>query len=73
MIRMFKSSSEMDRTSRTYRSVKNAYRVSVLNRVGKRLTGRHRRTWEYNIEVDLKEIGYDGLDWIRLAQDRYQQ
>jgi hypothetical protein len=23
-----------------------------------------------NIKMDLKEIGWDGLDWIDLAQDR---
>jgi hypothetical protein len=25
-----------------------------------------------NIKVDLKEIGWDGMDWIKLAQDRDQ-
>jgi hypothetical protein len=25
-----------------------------------------------NIKMDLKEIGWDGVDWIDLAQDRDQ-
>jgi hypothetical protein len=28
------------------------------------------RRWEYNIKNDLREIGWEGLDWIRLAQVR---
>jgi hypothetical protein len=26
----------------------------------------------YNIEIDLRGIGWDGMDWIHLAQDRDQ-
>jgi hypothetical protein len=26
----------------------------------------------YNIKIDLREIGWDGMDWIYLAQDRDQ-
>jgi hypothetical protein len=25
---------------------------------------------EYNIKIDLKEMGCDGVDWIGVAQDR---
>jgi hypothetical protein len=28
--------------------------------------------WADNIKIDLREIGWDGMDWIHLAQDRYQ-
>jgi hypothetical protein len=31
---------------------------------------RPRRRWEDNIKMDLREIGIDGANWIRLAQDR---
>jgi hypothetical protein len=31
-----------------------------------------RRRWEDNIKMDLREIGIDGANWIRLAQDRVQ-
>jgi hypothetical protein len=33
---------------------------------------RPRCRWEDNIELDLREIGIDGANWIRLAQDRVQ-
>jgi hypothetical protein len=36
----------------------------------KRSLGRRRRMWVNNIKVDLREIGWDGMDWIDLAQDR---
>jgi hypothetical protein len=35
---------------------------------GKRPIGRPRRKWEDNI--NLQEVGYVGMDWIDLAQDR---
>jgi hypothetical protein len=34
--------------------------------------GRPRRRWEYNIKMDLREIGLGGMDWIDLAQDADQ-
>jgi hypothetical protein len=37
---------------------------------GKRLLGRRRRRWADNIKTDLLEIGWGGVDWIGLAQDR---
>jgi hypothetical protein len=33
---------------------------------------RPRRRWVDNIKTDLREIGWDGMDWIDLAQDRDQ-
>jgi hypothetical protein len=51
---------------------KNAYRILVGNREGKRPLGRPRRRWEDNIKMDLRELGWDGVDWIELAQDRDQ-
>jgi hypothetical protein len=38
----------------------------------KRPQGRPRRRWVDNIKMDLREIGWDGMDWIDLAQDRDQ-
>jgi hypothetical protein len=38
----------------------------------KRPLGRQRSRWEDNIKMDLKEIGWEGMDWMHLAQDRYQ-
>jgi hypothetical protein len=37
---------------------------------GKRPLGRPRRRWVDNIKIDLREIRWDGMDWIDLAQDR---
>jgi hypothetical protein len=51
---------------------RNAYRILVGNPEGKRPLGRPRRRWENNIRVERREIGWDGIDWIDLAQDRYQ-
>jgi hypothetical protein len=30
----------------------------------------HRCRWEDNIKIDHKEIGWEGVEWIHLAQDR---
>jgi hypothetical protein len=38
----------------------------------KRPLGRPRHKWEYNIEIDLNEIGRGGVYWFHLAQDRNQ-
>jgi hypothetical protein len=51
---------------------RNAYRILVGNPEGKRLLGRPRRRWVDNIQMDLRDIEWDGMDWIDLAQDRYQ-
>jgi hypothetical protein len=51
---------------------RNAYRILVGNSEGKRPLGRPRRRWVDNIKMDLREIGWDGRDWIDLAQDRDQ-
>ena len=37
---------------------------------GKRPLWRPRRRWEDNIKMDLQEVGFGGVDWIELAQDR---
>jgi hypothetical protein len=39
---------------------------------GKRPLGRPRRRWVDNIEMDIREIGWVGTDWIDLVQDRDQ-
>jgi hypothetical protein len=51
---------------------KNAYRILVGNPEGKRPLARPRRRWVDNIKMELREIGWDGMDWIDLAQDRDQ-
>jgi hypothetical protein len=51
---------------------RNAYRVLVGKPDGKRPLGRPRRRWVDNIKMDLRELGWDGMVWIDLAQDRDQ-
>jgi hypothetical protein len=51
---------------------RNAYRISVGRPEGKRPLERSRRRWVGNIRMDLTEIGWDGVDWIDVAQDRDQ-
>jgi hypothetical protein len=37
---------------------------------GRRPLGRPRRRWEDNIKMDLQEVGWEGVVWIDMAQDR---
>jgi hypothetical protein len=38
--------------------------------LGKEPFGRPRRRWEDNIKMDLREVGWECMDWIELAQNR---
>jgi hypothetical protein len=49
---------------------RNVYRVLVGKPEGKRRLERPRRRWEDVIKMDLSEIGWGGVEWIHLAQDR---
>jgi hypothetical protein len=51
---------------------RNAYRILVGKPEGRRPLGRPRRKWVDNIKMDLRGIGWGGMDWIDLAQDRDQ-
>jgi hypothetical protein len=46
---------------------RNAYRILVGKPVGKRPLGRPRRRWVKNFKMDLRERGWDVMDWIYLA------
>jgi hypothetical protein len=52
--------------------MKNAYRILVGKPEEKRPLGRPRRRWVNNIKIDLRKIGWDGMDWIDLVQDKDQ-
>jgi hypothetical protein len=52
------------------RERRNAYRILVGKPEGKRPLGRPRRRWVDNTKMDLRELGWNGRDWIYLAQDR---
>jgi hypothetical protein len=51
---------------------RNAYRILVGKPGGKRPLGRPRHRWVDSIKMDFREIGWDCMDWIDLAQDRDQ-
>jgi hypothetical protein len=51
---------------------RNASRILVGKLEGKRPLGRPRCRWEDNIRMDLREIGWGGMDWIGLGQDTDQ-
>jgi hypothetical protein len=46
------------------------YRVLVGKLEGKISLGGPRHTWEDNIKMDFKAVGWGNADWIHLAQDR---
>jgi len=37
---------------------------------GKKPLRRHRHRWEDNMKMDLQEVGWGGMDWLKLAQGR---
>jgi hypothetical protein len=51
---------------------KNAYMILVRKPEGKMPIERGRRRWKYNIKMDHREIEWDSIDWIHLAQDSDQ-
>jgi hypothetical protein len=50
--------------------VRGAYNMLVGRPEGRRPLGRPRCRWEDNIKMDLRETGFEDVDWINLAQDR---
>jgi hypothetical protein len=61
----------MDRACNKNRAKRNACRILGKPK-GNRQLGRPRRRWVNTIKTDLREIGWDGMDWIALAQNRDQ-
>jgi hypothetical protein len=55
-----------------FKKAGNACRILVGNPEGKRPLGRPRRRWVDNIKMDLREIGWGGMNWIDLVQKRDQ-
>jgi hypothetical protein len=51
---------------------KNSYRIFVGKPEGKISLGKPRRRSEDNMKIDIREIGWGGMNWIHLAQDRNQ-
>jgi hypothetical protein len=51
---------------------RNVFKILVGKPEVKRQLGRPRRNWEDNIIVDHREMGWEGMDWINMDQDRDQ-
>jgi len=50
----------------------NLYSIFVGKPEGKIPLGRPRPRWEDNIKMEVRELEWKGVDWVRLAQDREQ-
>lgn len=51
----------------------NTYKILVGMPEGKKPVGNPKHRWRNNIKVDLKELGWWGIDWIKLTVDRDKQ
>jgi hypothetical protein len=49
---------------------RKVYKIFMGKPEGKRPLGRPRRRWDKEIRMDLREIGWENVGWIQLAQDR---
>jgi len=47
--------------------MRNAYKIAVEKPEGKTSIGRYKYGWKYNIKMDFKETGCEGVDWIQLV------
>jgi hypothetical protein len=65
---MFRNFSESPNNQ--FRCKRGACRILVGRPEGRRPLGIPRRRWEGNIKMDLREVGWVGMNWIELAQDR---
>jgi hypothetical protein len=52
--------------------MRNVYNILVGKSEGKLSFGRSRNRWKDNIRMDIREIGWEGVDWMHMAQDRFQ-
>ena len=51
---------------------RGVYRVLVAKCEGKRPLGRPSRRWESNIEMDLQEMGFEGVDWADVGRNKFR-
>jgi hypothetical protein len=52
------------------RAKRNVCKILLVKPVGRRPLGQPRRRWVDNIKMDLREIGWDDVDWTDLVQNR---
>jgi hypothetical protein len=60
----------MGRSCSTHREVESAYNILVGKPEGSKPLERSRHVWEDNIRMNLREIGWEGMDCIHLVEDR---
>jgi hypothetical protein len=53
-----------------YGERRGAYRILVGRPEGSKPLGRPRRRWENNVKMYLQDVGWGGMDWIELTQNR---
>jgi hypothetical protein len=58
---------EMGRAYSTHGWERDTYKILVGKPEGAKPLGRPRHRWEYNINMDLREVGWDDMDWINLS------
>jgi hypothetical protein len=56
----------------THGENRTAYKILLEKPEGKRQVGKPRRRWEDNVKMDFTEILRGDMDWLDLAQNRYQ-
>lgn len=49
-------------------NMKNVCKIGARKLEGKEPLARHRKRWGCNIKMDLKEVGYEDVDWSQLTQ-----
>jgi len=52
--------------------MRNSYNILIGKSEGKQSLGRLRRRGKDNIRMDIKETGWEDVNWTRLAQDKDQ-
>jgi hypothetical protein len=72
IVRVIKSRMRWAEHVARMREGRSVYRILVWGLERARQLGKPRRRWKDNIKIDLREIRFDGANWIRLAQDRVQ-
>jgi hypothetical protein len=46
---------------------RDAYRILLGRPEGRRPLGKPRHRWEDNIKMDLQDVGWGGMDWLRIG------
>jgi hypothetical protein len=57
----------MNKACSTNGGEEESYRILVGKPEGKRSLGRPRHRFVHNIKMDLREMGWGGVDWIDVA------